>query len=157
MSLPWLSFVTTSWSHLISLSTFKLLWYINNSYIQVYVCFKIPVALWIFNPKCFDWHYTVHLVLRSLILSANSIKWLALAIRFAFFFIVFCFFSPFTFDPFYSYKHTEKKNLWCQNLPTSSHCSMNIQNFLEDTCKSVHDSYLYILIRQPNDKEPYFY
>ena len=34
---------------------------------------------------------------------------------------------------------------------------INIQNFLEETCKSVHyDFYLYTLIRQPNDKEPYF-
>ena len=123
MSLPWLSFVTTSWSHLISLSTFKLLWYINNSYIQVYVCFKIPVALWIFNPKCFDWHYTLHLVLRSLILSVNSIKWLALAIRFAFFFIVFCFFLLsllILFTP----TNTQKKKICdakiCLQVPTAA-------------------------------------
>ena len=82
--------------------------------------------------------------------------------KICFLFYSFLFFSPFTFDPFYSYKHTEKVNKICdaKNLPTSSHSNMNIQNFLKETCKSVHDSYLsylYILIGQPNDKEPYFY
>ena len=92
MSLLWLSFVTIQvglalffYLLLICCETLIIL-----SKFDMYVL-KFPL-LYDFNPKCFDWHYTVYLVLRSLILSVISIKWLALAIRSAFFFIVFSFF-----------------------------------------------------------------
>ena len=54
--------------------------------------------------------------------------------KICFLFYSFLFFSPFTLDPFYSYKHTENVNKICdaKNLPTSSHSSMNIQNFLKE-------------------------
>ena len=88
-SLLWLSFITTSWSCLIS---FNFLWDTNNSFRVRYLCFKIPIALLhIFESKVL-W-LALHLVLRSLILSVSSRKWLVLAVRFAFLLIVFCLFS----------------------------------------------------------------
>ena len=91
-SLLWLSFITTSWFCLISLTTFNFLWDTNNSFRVRYLCLKIPIALLhIFESKVL-W-LALHLVLRSLILSVISSQWLVLALRFAFFFIVFCLFS----------------------------------------------------------------
>ena len=92
MSLLWLSFITASWSCLISLTTFNFQWDTNNSFRVRYLCFKIPIALLhVFESKVLS--LALHLVLRSLILSVISSKWLVLVIRFAFFFIVFCLFS----------------------------------------------------------------
>ena len=45
MSLLWLSFITTSCSCLISLTTFNFQWDTNNSFRVRYLCFKIPIAL----------------------------------------------------------------------------------------------------------------
>ena len=45
---PWpnmMSFITTSWSCLISLTTFNFQWDTNNSFKVRYLCFKIPIAL----------------------------------------------------------------------------------------------------------------
>ena len=91
-SLLWLSFITTSWSCLISWTSFYFLWDTNNSFRVRYLCFKIPIALLhVFESKVLS--LALHLVLRSLILSVISSKWLVLAVRFAFLFTVFCLFS----------------------------------------------------------------
>ena len=50
MSLLWLSFITTSWSFLISLTTFNFQWDTNNSFRVRYLCLKFHcfvTCIWI--------------------------------------------------------------------------------------------------------------
>ena len=91
-SFLWLCFITTSWSCLISLTTFNFLWDTNNSFWVWNLCFKILIALLHGFESKVLW-LALLLVLRSLILSVISNKWSVFIIRFAFFFIVFCLFS----------------------------------------------------------------